>query len=165
MSEDQNIELLKIKISIWEKVVDVQMHFNDLCLRIRNFAISILGVLLGSAAIAYRFAGHIIIFSHKIPIATVFISISIVVWISFYLMDRFWYHELLKGLVHHAHSIDRSLKKIAPEIELAQSIRDQSHKSLKMNAAKKLNIFYISILIVQIIALVVLSSDMIKVTS
>ena len=80
-------------------------------------------------------------------------------------MDRFWYHELLKGLVHHAHVIERSLKEIAPEIELAQSIRDQSHKSLKMNAAKKLNIFYISILIVQIIALVVLSSDMIKVTS
>ena len=165
MSDEKNLELLKVQISIWEKVVDVQMHFNDLCLRIRNFAISILGVLLGSAAIAYRFAGHMIIFSHKIPTATVFISISIVVWISFYLMDRFWYHELLKGSVHHAHSIERSLKKIAPEIELAQSIRDQSHKSLKMNAAKKLNIFYISILIVQIIALVVLSSDMIKVTS
>lgn len=165
MPEDQNLELLKIKISIWEKVVDVQMHFNDLCLRIRNFSISILGVLLGSAAIAYRFAGYIIILSHKIPTATIFIGISIVVWISFYLMDRFWYHELLKGAVHHAHEIEKSLKGVAPEIELAQSIRDQSHKSLKMSAAKKLNIFYIGILIVQVIAFVVLSADIIKVSN
>lgn len=44
-------------IGIWEKVIDVQMHFNDLCLRVRNFAVSLLGVLLGAAAISYRFGG------------------------------------------------------------------------------------------------------------
>ncbi len=164
MPETNSSELLKIKISIWEKVVDVQMHFNDLCLRIRNFAISILGVLLGAAAIAYRFAGHINIFSYKIPTASIFIAISIVVWLAFYLMDRYWYHELLKGAVHHAQKIEESLKATTPEIELANSIREQSHSSLKMNAAKKLNIFYWSILVVQILALLLLSTDIVKVS-
>ena len=44
-------EPLQIQISIWEKTIDVQMHFNDLCLKIRSFAVSILGVLLGASAI------------------------------------------------------------------------------------------------------------------
>lgn len=164
MSDEKNLELLKVQISIWEKVVDVQMHFNDLCLRIRSFSISILGVLLGAAAIAYRFAGHISIFDYKIPTASIFIAISVVVWLAFYLMDRFWYHELLKGAVHHAQKIEETLKKFTPEIELANSIREQSHKSLKMNAAKKLNIFYLSILVVQLLSLAFLSTDIIKVS-
>lgn len=165
MSEPENIELLKIQIGIWEKVIDVQMHFNDLCLRIRSFAISILGVLLGSAAIAYRFAGHVEIFSHKVPTATIFIAISIIAWLAFYLMDRYWYHELLKGAVHHAQKIETTLNSAVPEIYLSHSIREQSHESLNMSAAKKLHIFYISIFIVQAIAFGVLATDIVKVAS
>src|SRR3954469_15618031 len=132
MSEQENNEILKFQLSIWEKVIDVQMHFNDLCLRIRSFAISILGVLLGAAAIAYRFAGHIEVFCYKIPTATIFIAISIIVWLAFYLMDRYWYHELLKGAVHHAQEIETSLGNALPEIKLSHSIRTQSHASLNM---------------------------------
>lgn len=164
MSEENKLEFFKIQISMWEKVVDVQMHFNDLCLRIRSFSISILGVLLGAAAIAYRFAGYVSILDYKIPTASIFMTISVIVWLAFYLMDRFWYHELLKGAVHHAQKIEESLKKLTPEIELANSIREQSHKSLKMNAAKKLNIFYLSILVVQLLALVSLSTDIVKIS-
>ena len=165
MSDSESTEILKVKIGIWEKVIDVQMHFNDLCLRIRSFAISILGVLLGSAAIAYRFAGHVEVFSYKFPTATIFISISIISWSAFYLMDRYWYHELLKGAVHHAQKIEDSLKSVLPEINLSHSIREQSHESLNMNAAKKLHIFYITILLVQIAAFFSLASDIVKVAS
>lgn len=165
MSNLEKYELLKIQISIWEKVIDVQMHFNDLCLKIRSFAVSILGALLGAAAIAYRFAGHIEFFSYRMPTAIIFILISIVAWSAFYLMDRYWYHELLKGAVHHAQKIETSLKSAVAEIELSHSIREQSHKSLKMNAAKKLHIFYISILVVQVSALCLLLADVIKVAS
>lgn len=165
MSGQENNELLKLQISIWEKVIDVQMHFNDLCLKIRSFAVSILGVLLGAAAIAYRFAGYVEFLSYKVPTATIFIAISIIAWLAFYLMDRYWYHELLKGAVHHAQKIEASLKVTVPEIELSHSIREQSHQSLKMNAAKKLHIFYISIFIVQAVAFFVLASGFIRVSS
>lgn len=165
MSDSENIELLKVKIGIWEKVIDVQMHFNDLCLKIRSFAISILGVLLGSAAIAYRFAGYVEVFCYKIPTATIFIAISIIAWSAFYLMDRYWYHELLKGAVHHAQKIEDSLKGVVPEINLSHSIKEQSHESLSMNAAKKLHIFYLVILLVQVFAFCVLASDVVKVAS
>ncbi|WBO58039.1 hypothetical protein GT370_12285 [Acidocella sp. MX-AZ03] len=35
------------QIEIWKKIVDVQQHFNDLELRIRNFALIITGAFLG----------------------------------------------------------------------------------------------------------------------
>jgi Kef-type K+ transport system membrane component KefB len=160
------MEIEKLQLEVWEKVIDVQMHFNDLCLRIRSFAISILGVFLGSAAIAYRYAGDVEFFGHKFHTSAIFIAISIVVWFSFYLMDRFWYHELLKGAVHHGILLEESLKDKIPKIGLAHSIREQSHLSLKMNAAKKLNLFYGLIFLVQLIALIIIfTSGITKVAS
>jgi hypothetical protein len=164
MTENTSIETTKFQLEVWDKVVDVQMHFNDLCLRIRSFAISILGVFLGSAAIAYRYAGDIEVLGYKFHTSAVFITISIVVWVCFYLMDRYWYHELLKGAVHHGLILEESLKDVIPKIGLAHSIRDQSNNSLNMNAATKLNLFYGLILLVQIIALVVILSGFITVT-
>lgn len=165
MDNEENEDDLALKIEVWKKVVDVQMHFNDLCLKVRSFAVSILGALLGAAAIAYRFAGQVEVLCLKIPTASIFIGISIVVWLAFFLMDRYWYHELLKGAVHHGQKIEDRLLARMPEIALAHSIRDQSHESLKMNAAKKLNIFYLSIFAVQVLALVALLSGAVRVAS
>lgn len=148
---------IDLQLDIWKKVIDVQMHFNDLCLRIRSFAVSVLGVLLGASAVAYRFGGNVsFLCFENVPVAVFFLVISLVAWGSFYLMDRFWYHELLKGAVHHALDIEERLKSLFPEISLSHTVKDQSHLSLRMNAAKKLNVFYLLIALVQILAVVVL---------
>jgi hypothetical protein len=165
MTDKIEMDNLKLQIETWEKVVDVQMHFNDLCLRIRSFAISILGVLLGSSAIAYRFAGFVEVCNFKFHTSAIFISISIIVWLSFYFMDRFWYHELLRGAVHHGRAIEDDLEKYIPNISLAKAIRKTSHESLKMNAAKKLSVFYVCIAIIQIIGLIVVLSGVVKIAS
>ncbi len=73
---------------------------------------------------------------------------------AFYLMDRYWYHELLKGAVHHGQEIEKNMQKKIPIITLAHTIRDQSHMSLGISAAKKLNIFYFGIFIILIVAFV-----------
>lgn len=41
-------------IEVWKKTVDVQQHFNDLELRIRNFAISLLVAVVGAAALVTK---------------------------------------------------------------------------------------------------------------
>ncbi len=153
MSEENNETELTFKA--WEKTVDVQMHFNDLCLKVRSFAVSILGVLLGGSAISYRYGGDVSVWSITFPVAAVFISISIIIWLAFYSMDRYWYHELLRGAVNHGRLLEQSLKGSVSEISLAASIRKVSHASLNKNAASKLNWFYLTILGVQVIALVV----------
>ncbi len=117
----------KNAITVWEKTVDVQTHFNDLCLRLRNLAISILGVMIGASAISFKYGGTFEFGSASLPTASVFILISIVVWFAFYLMDRFWYHELLRGAVQHGLEIEEIIKEIEPNICLANSIKTQSH--------------------------------------
>ena len=150
--ENDEVELT---FRAWEKTVDVQMHFNDLCLKVRSFAVSILGVLLGGSAISYRYGGDVNVWSVTFPVAAVFISISIIIWLAFYSMDRYWYHELLRGAVAHGHLLEESLKGSVSKISLATSIRETSHASLKKNAASKLEWFYLTIFGVQLIALLV----------
>lgn len=41
------LENLKLKIDIWKTVVDVQKHFNDLEMKVRNFGILILSAFIG----------------------------------------------------------------------------------------------------------------------
>ena len=150
------MDSLELQYKAWEKTVDVQMHFNDLCLRLRSYAISILGVLLGAAALAYRYGGKVEIFKLELHTSAIFIVVAIIVWLAFYLMDRFWYHELLRGSVKHGHSLEAALQESIPNIDLAASIREASHSSLNINAAKKLNIFYLSILVVLLAGLLLL---------
>ncbi len=150
-------EQIQLKVDVWKKVVDVQMHFNDLCLKLRHVGISILGVLLGAAALTYRYGGTTNVMSFQVQTSIVFILVALIVWIAFYLMDRFWYHELLKGAVHHGLKIEEALRNELPSIDLAHTIRDQSHSSLKLNAAKKLDLFYRSIVYVLCIGLFFLS--------
>jgi hypothetical protein len=40
----------EVQVEIWKKTVDVQQHFNDLELRIRNFALAVLGAFWHLAA-------------------------------------------------------------------------------------------------------------------
>ncbi|WP_144394821.1 hypothetical protein [Pleionea sediminis] len=156
---------LELTLKAWEKTVDVQMHFNDLCLKVRSFAMSILGVMLGGAAISYRYGGDVVMSSLSFPIAAIFISVSIIIWAAFYLMDRYWYHELLRGAVIHGRKLEKVLNKNIPEIALANSIRKTSHASLSLNAAKKLDCFYIFILLVQICALIAVSQGSVEISN
>ncbi|MCG8314504.1 MAG: hypothetical protein MI976_14950 [Pseudomonadales bacterium] len=143
---------LDLTFKAWEKTVDVQMHFNDLCLKVRSFAVSILGVLLGGAAISYRYGGEVNLGDFSFPVAAIFIVISIIIWLAFYSMDRYWYHELLRGAVKHGRQLEQFLENDVSHISLAASIREASHASLNKNAASKLNWFYLTILVVQILA-------------
>jgi len=66
-------ESTKNSIAVWEKTVDVQMHFNDLCMRLRSFAISILGVLIGASALSFKYAGFISLGSIEVHTSSAFL--------------------------------------------------------------------------------------------
>ena len=88
------------QIEIWKKIVDVQQHFNDLELRIRNFALVVTGAFLGLGGYAIKDAGIINAFGLEVSIAgSVVLSSAIFPLFAFYFMDRLWYHRLLDGAV------------------------------------------------------------------
>lgn len=131
-------------ISVWEKTIDLQMHFNDICMNIRKTAVGTLGVLLAAGAIAFRFGGKVSVFDNEVSIAFLFTVISIFVWMAFYLMDRFWYHELLRSTVKYSESLEDPAKKsrLSIPLNMSSKIREANHRALKMSGAAKINTFY-----------------------
>jgi len=130
----------------WKTTVDVQKHFNDLEMTVRNFAITVTGALVASMSFTYQFGLSSNIFGYEFSAGTSLIVAAICAWGGFYFMDRFWYHVLLKGAVNHATKIETKYKDILPAITLGTAIseasRDVKFFCVKMNSTRRLNTFY-----------------------
>jgi hypothetical protein len=131
-------------IEVWKKTIDLQMHFNEMCLGIRRTAITVMGVLMGAGALAFRFGGQVQLFGISQSVAAVFIAIAFFVWGSFYLMDRYWYHELLRASVTYAETLDQPAKAcgLNVKLNLSEKIREANRSSLNMSGGAKINLFY-----------------------
>jgi FMN phosphatase YigB (HAD superfamily) len=133
------------RIDFWKKVIDVQQHFNDLEMRIRNFAITILGALFGAAGLALSRDVRIEIGGLGYPLGLFLLIAALLTWMGFWFMDRHWYHRLLYGAVQHGMRVENSIKAAVPEITLTEAIGKASPIDLwkiKIRSPAKINIFY-----------------------
>jgi hypothetical protein len=110
------------QIEIWKKIVDVQQHFNDLELRIRNFALVVTGAFLGLGGYAIKDAGLIQLFGLSVSIAGVVVFSAIFPLFAFYFMDRLWYHRLLDGAVAAGVEAETELKALGYKVDLGTKI-------------------------------------------
>ncbi|QPF83987.1 HAD family hydrolase [Bradyrhizobium genosp. L] len=137
----------KNAIELWKKCVDVHQHFNDLEMRIRNFAITVVGALLAAMSFTYQQGLQTTIFGHTIPAGLGLVGAAIFAWGGFFLMDRYWYHMLLKGAVDHSAKIEKRYADIIPEIGLGKTISEASGTvtvlGMKMNSNRRLTAFYV----------------------
>ncbi len=143
---DRSPEQLKSVLDMWQKTIDVQMHFNDLELRVRNYAVTVLAALLGLGGYALKEGLQTSIFGHPISVATVILLLSILPWLAFYIMDRLWYHRLLLGAVQHGTFIENRWASIIPEIGLTCAISKGSSVKIGkwrgLHVGTKINICY-----------------------
>jgi FMN phosphatase YigB (HAD superfamily) len=121
-----NIELLPNVISTWSKVVDVQQHFNDIALKIRNLFLTVFTFIV--AGLGYILKENIIIqiFEYKIKLAFLFCLLGALIMYSFYLMDKYWYHKFLIGASKQAGFIEDKWHKQFNELGLSNSISKES---------------------------------------
>jgi len=158
---DDDKENVKNTIDIWKKVVDVQQHFNDLEMRVRNYGITIVAALIAACGFTYKEELVVTILGRHFPAAIGLVAAAIFAWIAFYLMDKCWYHVLLKGTVKHAEKIEKALRTRLPAIALGLSISEASGDSrilgLKMNSEWRLRIFYLLGLLMLVVILITLA--------
>ena len=132
---NDKIELL---VRAWEKTVDVQQHFNDLCLRVRNFAITVLTAVLGGAALAFKDMPHL---------APWILAAGVIAWLGFFIMDAFWYHRLLLGSVANGEDIENTLEQMGVKgYGLTKKIREMSAVKIggmEFRSLRRLNTFYV----------------------
>lgn len=142
MTEEKRTEYL---LELWKTTVSVQQHFNDLELRIRNYAVTIMVGVMGIVALAVKEGMVVTFFCCKVQVGSLMLLAGSMGWTAFYLMDGFWYHRLLYGAVKHGQLIERSLKEQLPEAELTTTIGRESPIRLfgrTMHTTGKMDLFY-----------------------
>ncbi len=121
-----DIEDKKLTVDAWKQVVQVQMHFNDLELRIRNFAVATTGAFLAFGGYTLKDAGYVAVAGFSVSVASLVVISSILPVVSFYLMERFWYHPLLVGSVNEGANLESGLSQNGIPISLGSNITRKS---------------------------------------
>jgi hypothetical protein len=142
-SDSNRLELIKLNLDAWKTVVGVQMHFNDLEMRIRNFAVTVFLAVAGAAGLAFK---------EEMTVAGVPLSVGLMLlgalsWVLFLMMDRHWYHRLLLGAVYHGAAVEQGLREVVPATALSATIKFESPAQLlgsdyAVHSETKVSIFY-----------------------
>ncbi len=133
---DEQIEIdqksmIKYTIKAWEKTVDVQQHFNQIEMQIRNFAITMLTTVLGAAGYAYV--------EGEVGLAKGLVLLGISSWLAFFIMDRFWYHQFLRGASKNAVEAEKLLQKWGFQaFDLSDKIARENHLLIRQLPPKVL---------------------------
>lgn len=117
---------LDSSIEVWKKVVDVQQHFNDLELRIRNFALTVFTAIFAGIALLEREKIKVNLWDKDLHASSILCLIGVIVLSAFFYMDKYWYHNLLLGAVKQGEFIEKRYANDFPEIMLGHSIRKSS---------------------------------------
>lgn len=117
---------LALIVDIWKHAVGVQMHFNDMGMKIRNLYFTILAAAVGLIGVVQ---GRKI----EIPFPPVSIHLAFFVMLAvvpismlFFFLDKHWYHRLLLGAVKHCATIEDRYKDVLPELQLGAAISKES---------------------------------------
>jgi hypothetical protein len=137
---------IQLALETWKTTVEVQQHFNDLEMRIRNFAITVVGALLAALGFTYQQGLQADVFGFTIPAGLGFVFAALFAWLAFYSMDRYWYHVFLRGAVKHASTIEDEFSTQIPGIGLGKTISAVSANvkilGFSTNSEGRLRLFY-----------------------
>ena len=103
-TDEQEYKMLQLYLEEWRETISTQMHFNDLILRFRSVILTAFVTLIGAAFAVQKFAKL-----QKQDILLVF-SLPIILWLTAFIIDFFYYHRMLLGSVAQALKFDESEK-------------------------------------------------------
>jgi hypothetical protein len=133
------------RIEIWKTIIDVQKHFNELEMRVRNVAVTVLAAFLAAAGFTMKENIHVTLWIGRVSLTSLVLLGAALCWLAFYGMDRFWYHRLLIGAVKQGLVAVDALAATYPEIRLTKAIGDESPikiGSWQVRSSRKIDIFY-----------------------
>jgi len=139
--ECASTDRLAIAVDIWKHCVSVQMHFNEMEMKVRNLYITILAASLALIGVIQGKRVEIPMFEMTLSLAMLVVGAIIPISMLFYFIDRHWYHRLLHGAVQQCIDIENQYKDLLPEIQLGSKIAETS--PAKFTGVWKLIFFFI----------------------
>lgn len=100
----------------WKTTMSAQMHFNDMLMRTRSLAATVvIGVFGAAAALVGQYpTRHIIVCCWSVHISAVVIVFGLVLLLCVFLLDYLYYYRLLLGAVERGEVIERELSILVP---------------------------------------------------
>ncbi len=155
--EDKNaLEGEKLVLTTWAKTVDTQMHFNDMIMRVRNLAITLLLAAFGAAAYSLQTPLFLNVSGVSVHVALFIIVFGLTGWSALWIMDTGHFHKLLRGAVSHGMSLEKHYSahpQLGHLLGMTTAIAQESRKIMncKVSAGAKLNAVYAFVFIVGVI--------------
>lgn len=153
----------QLTLEIWKQTVAVQMHFNDLEMRIRNYSITVMGALLAATAFVIEQKLFLSFFGWTISGAALLLGAAAVSIVNFFIMDALWYQRLLAGASKEALRLEADLRRLGLNVELTSSLKRESPipllwkgigwRNRTLRSKHKLAIFYGLLLIIVLMVL------------
>src|SRR3546814_3481658 len=119
------------RIEIWKTIIDVQKHLNELEMRIRNVAVTVLAAFLAAAGFTMKENIYVTLCVGQVSLTSLVLLGGALCWLAFYGMVRFWYHRLLIGAVKQGLAAENALAANYPEVRLTKADR----KSTRLNSS------------------------------
>jgi hypothetical protein len=129
----------ELLIEAWKATVETQRHFNDVAMKLRSFALTLVAAILTAEGLVG--AG---------PFA---LGAALITWIAFYVLDRWYYHYLLIGAVLHGQDLEKRAVELGMSLPAAVdsggSLLGLTHRISKLNqegwglrAKYKIDVYY-----------------------
>ena len=109
---DRDMQEMQLLLEEWKVVMQTQMHFNDMIIKMRTAGLSVLIAVFGGAAIAIgQYPDRFIEVAHRdFHVAAPIILFGLLLWLAIFLIDYFYYHKCLLGAVQRGYQIDEAYK-------------------------------------------------------
>jgi hypothetical protein len=133
MDEHQTVAL---SVEAWKKTIDVQQHFNEICMKIRNVYATLLAGLFALIGILETRTEDVMMSAFGYDVhGILFILLGIFgISMMFYFIDRHWYHRLLVGSVLNGMEVEKYLSEKLVGFKLTSTIGDQSALDISKNS-------------------------------
>lgn len=165
-------------IDIWKQIVAVQMHFNEISMRIRGMFVTLLLAFFAAMGFLIDKDMYLNVLGLQIQFAILVSIFAIFATWLFYFIDRYWYHRLLTGSVKHAIGIENKYKAEIPELSLSEAIgivspvkprgftsfiswavvsHDKYREKKELHSDGKIELFYKAVMLVLLVAAILLA--------
>ncbi len=112
MSEhNSSIEETKLILEEWKTVIETQMHFNDMIMRMRTTGVSIVLAVFGAAAYSLQYNKlYLTICGYSFHAAVFVLAFGLAMLAGVFGLDYFYYYRMLVGAVRRGYEIDEAYK-------------------------------------------------------
>lgn len=133
------------QIEYWKHGINVTLHFNDRCIRLRVLCLTVLATSFAGAAVsmAQYPDGRVALFGWEAHISAALFAIAIVFVASLWLLDQGYYYRLLLASVRSSEEIEDTVKDIVRDMVKNQPLTHALTSAVSRVASSSMaNLFY-----------------------